>query len=197
MLLTFFLDLCSPEINQEWGADPESIKTPTEVLDTYIEWYNSCFSNVPQDMHIGIHICRGNFSDSRYVSAGGYDLIAKKLFQNLNVKTYYLEYDTDRAGGFEPLKELPMHKHIVLGVITTKTAELEDIEQLKTRVFRAADFIAEGNNVSREDALKVLSVSPQCGFASHSKEDRLSRQDMLRKLQLVRDLASSIWPDQA
>lgn len=148
-------------------------------------------------MEIGIHICRGNYNEERFVSSGGYDAIAAQLFQDLNVHTFYLEYDTDRAGGFEPLKKLPLGKNVVLGLVSTKRAEIEDIEVLRKRVFRAAEFIAQGNGVSVDEALDRLGVSPQCGFASHSRENRLSRENMLDKLKLVRDLADSIWPSQA
>ncbi|KAJ5218371.1 uncharacterized protein N7498_000470 [Penicillium cinerascens] len=189
--------LCSPQIIEDWAADPESIQTPTELLETYVNWYNSCLGNVPEDIHIGIHICRGNFTNDRYVSTGGYDIIASRLFRDLNVNTYYLEYDTPRAGGFEPLKSLPLNKYVVLGVISTKKAEMEDLEELKGRVYKAAEYIAEGNNVSLDVALERLAVSPQCGFASHCRENRLTRQNMLEKLQLVRDLAYSIWGSQA
>ncbi|OJI99821.1 hypothetical protein ASPVEDRAFT_164002 [Aspergillus versicolor CBS 583.65] len=189
--------LCSPKIISDWTADPESIKSPNELLATYIAWYNSCFRDVPSDMEIGMHICRGNYNEERFVSSGGYDAIAAQLFQDLNVNTFYLEYDTDRAGGFEPLKKLPMGKNVVLGLVSTKRVEMEDVEVLRQRVFKAAEFIAQGNGVSVDEALDRLGVSPQCGFASHSRENRLSRENMLDKLKLVRDLADSIWPGQA
>ncbi|OJJ60499.1 hypothetical protein ASPSYDRAFT_147181 [Aspergillus sydowii CBS 593.65] len=189
--------LCSPQIIKDWTADPESIKSPNELLETYIAWYNSCFRDVPSDTEIGIHICRGNYNEERFVSSGGYDAIAEQLFQDLNVHTFYLEYDTDRAGGFEPLKKLPLGKNVVLGLVSTKRVEIEDIEVLRRRVFKAAEFIAQGNGVSVDEALDRLGVSPQCGFASHSRENRLSRENMLDKLKLVRELADSIWPGQA
>lgn len=191
------LDLCSPQITKDWTADPESIKTPNELLSTYITWYNSCFRDVPSDMEIGIHICRGNYNEERFVASGGYDVIAAQLFQDLNVHTFYLEYDTDRAGGFEPLKRLPLGKNVVLGLVSTKRVDIEDAEVLKQRVYKAAGFIAQGNDVSVDEALDRLGVSPQCGFASHSRENRLSRENMLDKLKLVREVADSIWPGQA
>ena len=116
-------------------------------------------------MHLGIHLCRGNFVGSRHFSEGGYDRIAQKLFNELNVGTFYLEYDTARAGGFEPLKSLPKNKNVILGVITSKFPELENKEEMKQRIYKAADFVAEGSGQSREAALKQLGVSPQCGFA--------------------------------
>ena len=114
----------------------------------------------------------------------------------MNVHTFYLEYDTPRAGGFEPLKYLPKNKNIILGVITSKFDELEDIETMKERVYSAADVIAAGNNESREDALNRIGVSPQCGFASHAVGNAITREGMENKLKLVRKLADQIWPGQ-
>jgi methionine synthase II (cobalamin-independent) len=148
-------------------------------------------------MHVGIHICRGNFTDSRYWSAGGYDAIAIQLFRELNVNTFYLEFDTSRAGGLEPLQFLPVGKNVILGVVSTKSAEIENIEELKERVLKAASFIAEGNGISLEESLQMLGVSPQCGFASNSREDRLTKENMLDTLNLVRELATAIWPGEA
>ena len=177
-----------------WAADTSNTKSADQLLDEYIAFYNSCLSKRPSDMHVGLHICRGNFVNSRHFSEGGYDRIAKKLFQDLEVDTYYLEYDTPRAGGFEPLKSLPKNKNVILGVITSKFPEMEDMEEMKKRVYQAADFVAEGTGESRQEALKRFGVSPQCGFASHSSGNAVKRGDMINKLTLVRNLADSIWP---
>jgi methionine synthase II (cobalamin-independent) len=144
-------------------------------------------------MHTGIHLCRGNFIGGRWFAEGAYDIIAKKLFQNLNVNTYYLEYDTERAGGFEPLKYLPKNKNVVLGIISTKLRQLEDKEQMKQRIFKGADFIAEGSEESREEALKRVSVSPQCGFSTHEAGFPLTEEDEKNKLSLIRQIADEIW----
>lgn len=133
---------------------------------------------------------------SRHFSEGGYDRIASKLFQNLNVSTYLLEYDTPRAGGFEPLLSLPAHKNVILGVITSKFPELEDKEKMKERVFAAADIVAKGSGQTREQALDRMGVSPQCGFASHEEGNLLGWEDMKNKLALVRSIADEIWPGQ-
>lgn len=164
------------------------------LLDSYIKLYNDCISQRPADLHLGIHLCRGNFAYSRHFSEGGYDRIATKLFNEIDADTYFLEYDTDRAGGFEPLKELPPYKNVVLGVITSKFPELEDLEKLKERVYQAADFVAKGAGQSREEALKRIGVSPQCGFASHHLGNSVTRDDMINKLKLVRKLADTVWP---
>jgi methionine synthase II (cobalamin-independent) len=118
------------------------------------------------------------------------------LFNNLNVSTYYLEYDTPRAGGFEPLKQLPKNKNVVVGIVTSKFPELEDRQKMVDGVLKAADFVAEGSGQSREEALQRLSVSPQCGFASHAEGNALGYEDMRKKLQLVRAIADEIWPGQ-
>ena len=188
------LDFCSEKMLEGWKKDSLNSKTAEQTLDDYINLHNECLSKRPADMHMGVHICRGNFAKSRHFSEGGYDRVAKKLFQDLHVDTYYLEYDTPRAGGFEPLKSLPKNKNVILGVITSKFPELEDLQEMKKRVYDAADFVAEGNNQSREEALQRLGVSPQCGFASHSAGNAVTKKDMVNKLSLVRELADSIWP---
>ena len=131
---------------------------------------------------------------SRHFSEGGYDRIASKIFQKLNVSTYYLEYDTPRAGNFDPLLHLPKDKNVVLGVITSKFAELEDKAKMKERVLQAVDVVAKGAGQSREEALKRVGVSPQCGFASHEEGNAIDWQGMENKLKLVRELADEIWP---
>jgi methionine synthase II (cobalamin-independent) len=107
---------------------------------------------------------------------------------------YYLEYDTPRAGGFEPLAELPKHKNVILGLITSKFPKLEDMEEMKSKVYAAAELVTKGSGETREEALKRLGVSPQCGFASHADGNVLGREDMIAKLKLVRKLADEIWP---
>jgi methionine synthase II (cobalamin-independent) len=173
---------------KEAGEDADAL------LEAYIKLYNDSISSRPADMHLGIHLCRGNFAYSRHFSEGGYDRVARKLFNEINADTYFLEYDTDRAGGFEPLKELPAHKNVILGVVTSKFPELEDVGKMKERVFQAADYVAAGAGQTREEALRRMGVSPQCGFASHHLGNSVTREDMIKKLQLVRKLADEIWP---
>ena len=179
-----------------WKEDPLNVRSADETFEQYIKLYNDSISKRPADMHVGVHLCRGNFVGSRHFSEGGYDRIATKLFKELNVDTYYLEYDTPRAGGFEPLKELPTNKNVILGVVTSKFAKLEDKEEMKKRVYDAAKFIAEGNNISLEQALNQVGVSPQCGFASHREGNAIDRDGMIAKLKLVREIANDIWPGQ-
>jgi methionine synthase II (cobalamin-independent) len=208
---------CSQAMLDGWAADKENDQTADEMFDSYVKFYNKAFER-PADMHLGkktylselcvkhtltsylhfagIHLCRGNYVGSRHFSEGAYDAIAKKLFQDLNVDTYYLEYDTPRAGGFEPLAHLPKNKNAVLGVITSKFAALEDQDEMVARVNQAAEFVAKGTGQSKEDALQQLCVSPQCGFASHAEGNALGYEDMRKKLQLVRSIADKIWPGQ-
>ncbi|KAK5695272.1 hypothetical protein LTR97_008778 [Elasticomyces elasticus] len=203
---------CSDKMIEGWNNDSANTKSIDDLFDEYISFYNDCFKR-PSDMHLGIHLCRGkllnpiyvaaadvrrgNFVNSRHFSEGGYDRIARKLFQELNVSTYYLEYDTSRAGGFEPLKELPKNKNVILGVITSKFPKLEDKEEMKKRIYKAAEFVAAGSGESKEEALQRLGVSPQCGFASHEDGNLLEYEDMVAKLKLVRAIADSVWPGQA
>jgi methionine synthase II (cobalamin-independent) len=110
------------------------------------------------------------------------------------VNTYYLEYDTPRAGGFEPLAHLPTNKNVILGVITSKFPKLEDKEEMKKRIDQAAEIVASGNNQTKEEALKRMGVSPQCGFASHEEGNLINISEMLTKLKLVREIANEVWP---
>lgn len=176
-----------------YAKDSSNPRSLDDLLDVYINAYNSAISQHTSKIHFGLHICRGNFMGSRHFSEGGYDRIATKIFQKLNVQTYYLEYDTPRAGSFEPLLHLPSSKNVVLGVITSKFSELEDKQKMKERIYEAADVIAKGAGQSREEALKRCSVSPQCGFASHEEGNAIVWQDMENKLKLVRDIANDVW----
>ncbi|KAF2433847.1 UROD/MetE-like protein [Tothia fuscella] len=184
---------CSSKFRQGWEEDKDNIGTIDDLLDAYIKLYNDSISRLPSDMHTGIHLCRGNFIGGRHFAEGAYDVIAKKLFQNLKVNTFYLEYDTERAGGFEPLKFLPKDKNVVLGIVSTKLRELEDKEEMKKRIYSAAEYIAKGSGQSKEEALKRISVSPQCGFSTHESGYPLTDEDQKMKLKLVRDIADEVW----
>ncbi|KAI9574167.1 UROD/MetE-like protein [Boletus coccyginus] len=188
-LLAYFCDVSMLKGLKDEGKDPDAL------LDAYIRLYNNCLATRPRDMTVGLHLCRGNFRHSIHFSEGGYDVIAVKLFNELNVDCYYLEYDTERAGTFEPLKHLPKHKSLVLGLITSKFPELEDKALLRERVFDAVRIVASGTGETVDEALERIGVSPQCGFASHEEGNSLTADDMKKKLQLVKDLATSIWAD--
>ncbi|KAJ5551810.1 hypothetical protein N7461_006508 [Penicillium sp. DV-2018c] len=184
---------CSTAFRKGWEEDADNIGSVEDLLDAYIRLYNDCLAGLPGDMHTGIHLCRGNFIGGRHFSEGSYDVIARKLFQTLGVDTFYLEYDTERAGGFEPLRFLPKGKNVVVGVISTKVRELEDKDAVKRRIYEAANFVAQGNGESREEALKRVCVSPQCGFSTHESGYPLLVEHQKEKLKLVREVADEIW----
>ena len=187
---------CSEAMLEGWKEDKENFQTAEEQFAAYMRFYNACFER-PSDMRLGIHLCRGNYIGSRHFSEGAYDKIAQIMFTSLDVDTFFLEYDTPRAGGFEPLKFLPKDKNCVLGVVTSKFPQLEDQKEMVERVYKAADCVAEGSKQSREEALQRLSVSPQCGFASHAEGNALGKEDMKNKLKLVRSIADEVWAGQA
>lgn len=184
---------CSTKFRDGWAQDKDNIGTVDDLLDAYIKLYNDSISKVPEDFHTGVHLCRGNFIGGRHFAEGAYDIIAEKLFKELNVNTFYLEYDTERAGGFEPLRYLPKNKNVIIGAISTKLKQLEDKEEVKQRIYQAADFIAEGSGQTREEALKRMGLSPQCGFSTHESGYPLSDEDQRKKLALVRQIADEIW----
>ena len=186
-------DFCSEKFRQGWKDDPSNIGTVDDLLDAYIKLYNDSIAHCPADMHTGVHLCRGNFIGGRHFAEGAYDIIAAKLFRDLRVNTFYLEYDTERAGGFEPLRHLPKDKNVIVGVVSTKLRKLEDKEEMKARIYKAAEFVAEGSGQSREEALKRMGVSPQCGFSTHESGYPLSQEDEIAKLKLVREIADGIW----
>jgi len=173
---------------KEAGVDSEAL------LDLYLKTYNDIIADRPKDLNVGIHLCRGNFRGGVHFSEGGYDRIAIKLFNELNVDCYYLEYDTERAGTFEPLKFIPKHKTVVLGLISSKLPQLEDIGELKKRVNEAATLISQGQEKrTHAEALNQICISPQCGFASHSEGNNVTEDDVHKKLALVVETAKEIW----
>lgn len=179
-----------------WAADKLNTCTLDELFDRYIGVYNACFGKHLDKIHFGVHLCRGNFKGSRHFSEGSYDRIAAKLFNDLHFPTYYLEYDTERAGGFGPLEKLPKDKRVVLGVISSKFAEMEDRAVMKQRVLEAAEYMARGAGSTPEEALQRLSVSPQCGFASNEEGNAIDWEGMENKLKLVRAIANDIWGEE-
>ncbi|KFY40670.1 hypothetical protein V494_03389 [Pseudogymnoascus sp. VKM F-4513 (FW-928)] len=185
---------CNSKMIEDFNNDPANTCTADELFDKYINLYNGIISKAPEGMHVGVHLCRGNFVKSRHFTEGAYDRIATRLFQKLNVHTFYLEYDTDRAGGFAPLEHLPKNKNVILGVVSSKYPKVEDFDETVARVMEAAKFVARGTGQTEKEALNQLGVSPQCGFASHSSGNAIVWQDMLNKLKLVRQVADKVWP---
>jgi 5-methyltetrahydropteroyltriglutamate--homocysteine methyltransferase len=154
------------------------------LIDKYIAITNRVLKNAPATLHIGMHLCRGN-RGGQWHSEGSYDAVAERLFNALDIPFYFLEYDSPRAGTFTPLRLVPAHKSIVLGLVSTKSAELEQKEVLRRRVDEAARFVA----------LDRLAVSPQCGFASVDTGNPITPEAQERKLRLVVELAHDIWGD--
>ncbi|CEJ93979.1 Putative 5-methyltetrahydropteroyltriglutamate-homocysteine methyltransferase [[Torrubiella] hemipterigena] len=187
--LAYFCSDAMIESLKNDGIDPEAL------FSQYIKAHNDCIAGKPADMHVGLHICRGNFAKSMHFSEGSYERIAERFFTTLNYDTFLLEYDNERSGGFEPLRFLPKGKNVVLGVVTTKEPELEDSELLKAKIREAAGIIAAGQGCSVEEAMQSIGISPQCGFASVAVgADGMTEEKMFAKLALVRDVAKELWP---
>lgn len=189
--LSFFCDETWIETCKSEGVDLE------RLLELYVKSHNDALKDLPSDLHVGLHICRGNFPNGVGLASGSYERIARKLFNETGYTLFYLEFDGPRAGDFTPLKYLPVDKAVVLGVVTTKFSDMEKLEELKAKVYQAADVIAQGQGRTREDAIRDnLAVSTQCGFASDHSEGGvgMTRDRMWEKLELVRDLSEAIWP---
>ena len=171
--------LCDPAARDRvkaHGGDPE------ELVDLYVGAINQAVAGRPAGMVIGIHMCRGNYK-GMYLSEGGYDSVAEKLFGRANVNHFLLEFDTPRAGGFAPLRFLPKSKGVVLGLVSSKTPQLETLDSLRRRAEEAAQYV---------DASR-LAISPQCGFASTMGGNPVTEADERAKLRLCVDAARAIW----
>jgi 5-methyltetrahydropteroyltriglutamate--homocysteine methyltransferase len=156
---------------------------PFKELENAIAGDNAALRDVPRGgVTLALHVCRGN-SKSRWYAEGGYDAIAEKLFGLLEVDRFLLEYDTDRSGGFEPLRLVPRGKSVVLGLVTTKEPKLESQNDLCNRIEEASKFVP----------LENLALSPQCGFASVAAGNLLSVDEQWKKLELVVDTARAVW----
>jgi 5-methyltetrahydropteroyltriglutamate--homocysteine methyltransferase len=176
---TAFAKFGDPDVQAALMARGDSWSS---LIDTYIEVTNEVLKNAPPTLSIGMHLCRGN-RGGQWHSEGSYDVVADRLFNALNIPFYFLEYDSPRAGTFAPLRLLPSHKSVVLGLVSTKTAELEDEDELKRRLDEATRFVD----------LDRLAISPQCGFASVDTGNPISAEIQEQKLRLVVALAHNIW----
>jgi 5-methyltetrahydropteroyltriglutamate--homocysteine methyltransferase len=174
-----FAYLCDPKIQANCRANGDD---PAKLPQTYAAVINAALEGKPDDMVVTIHTCRGNFK-SAWVAEGGYDPVVEAMFST-NVDGYFMEFDSTRAGGFEPLRALPPgNKKVVLGLVTTKVGELEDKDALKRRIDEAAKFVP----------LDRLCLSPQCGFSSTHHGNALSQDDQWRKLERVLEVAHEVW----
>lgn len=152
-----------------------------KLAHDYVSLINESLKDKPEDLAVTIHICRGNFR-STWFSSGGYDPVAPILFPNLNVNGFFLEYDSDRAGGFEPLKYIASQK-VVLGLVTSKEGALENPDDIKARIKEASQFVP----------LDQLCISPQCGFSSTEEGNIITDEDQWNKIALIRDIANEVW----
>lgn len=150
--------------------------------EKYLSINNLALENRPEDLVITTHVCRGNYQ-SAFAATGAYDPIAPILFPNENVDAFYLEYDDERSGGFEPLKYVSGDKKVVLGLITTKKAELEDKATIIKRIHEASKYVP----------LDRLYLSPQCGFSSNEIGNKITEEEQWAKLQLVKEIAEEVW----
>jgi 5-methyltetrahydropteroyltriglutamate--homocysteine methyltransferase len=171
--------LCDPALREhvrKIGEDPDTLPA------LYVRMMNDALRDKPADMTACLHMCRGNHASS-WIAEGGYDPVAAEVFGDMNVDGFFLEYDSPRAGGFEPLRHLTNGKVAVLGRVTTKKPQLESKDELKRRIAEAAKFVP----------LERLALSPQCGFASSLTGNSVSPDDQKRKFELVVETAREVW----
>jgi 5-methyltetrahydropteroyltriglutamate--homocysteine methyltransferase len=171
--------LCDPALREHVkarGDDPDTLPL------TYAAMINAAISDIPSDMTITMHLCRGNFRSS-FVASGGYEPVAEILLNTIKVHGYFMEYDSERAGGFEPLRLLPKGKTVVLGLVTSKTGQLESKDTIKRRIGEAAKYAP----------LDQLALSPQCGFASTEEGNVLAEDEQWAKLRLIVEVADEVW----
>jgi 5-methyltetrahydropteroyltriglutamate--homocysteine methyltransferase len=175
----FIVMLCDEKYRQqmrERGDDPEKLGA------LYGDLINTAMSDIPADMTITMHLCRGNYK-STFMGTGGYEAEEEILFNRIKVHGYFLEYDSDRAGGFEPLRLVPNDRLVVLGLGTSKTGRLESKDAIKRRIDEATKYIS----------LDQLCLSPQCGFASTEEGNTLAEDEQWAKLRMIVELAEEVW----
>ena len=170
---------CDTDFVAKTGMSPVDIQ---KVSDLGVALNNAAIEGAPADLVINTHVCRGNYH-STYAFEGGYDPIAPYLFANENVQAFYLEFDTPRAGGFEPLRHVAAGKKVVLGLVTSKQPGLEDEDALVARINEAAQYVP----------LENLYLSPQCGFASCEIGNKLTEEEQWAKIALIQKVAKRVW----
>jgi len=174
---SYFVDPKWRQHLKDMGQDPD------KLFEEAVQADNACLEGVERDgTTLAMHICRGN-NQSKWYAQGGYEPIAEKLFGSLNVDRFLLEYDTERAGTFEPLRFIPSNKMVVLGLVSTKDPTLETEDEILRRIDEASKFVA----------LERLALSPQCGFASTEAGNLLTEDQQWRKMQLVVEVARKVW----
>jgi 5-methyltetrahydropteroyltriglutamate--homocysteine methyltransferase len=175
----FIAMLCDPNYRKTQEGRGED---PHKLAQLYGDLINTAVSDIPSDMTVTMHLCRGNYR-STYMGSGGYDPVAEILFDRIKVHGYFMEYDTDRAGSFEPLQRVRKGQTVVLGLVTTKTGQLETKDALKRRIDEAAKYV---------DA-DQLCLSPQCGFASTEEGNVLAEDEQWAKLRRIVEVADEVW----
>ncbi len=171
---------CDPKRRAQIHASGQEVDNI--LYDVFPNLINDALANHPKSIHVAMHLCRGN-NQSGWLTEGGYDPVAEMLFNKINVDSYMMEYDTARAGGFTPLRFVPKHKSVVLGIVSSKLPQLESKDDLKRRIDEAAKFID----------LDQLGISPQCGFASTAPGNKLTVDEQRAKLSLVVEVAREVW----
>jgi 5-methyltetrahydropteroyltriglutamate--homocysteine methyltransferase len=174
--LAYVNDPAQREHIEAIGGDPEHLH------EQYIQVINRALADKPADLVVTTHLCRGN-NQSMWAAEGGYDFVAEALFGELNVDGYFLEFDDDRSGTFEPLRHVPKGKQVILGIVTTKRAELEDKDALKRRIEEAATYVD----------IDQLGISGQCGFSSTEEGNDLTIDEEKAKLELIVQVADEVW----
>ncbi len=174
--LSYFCDPEQRRMLTERGDDPDLL------IARYRDMINTATKNRPSDMTITTHTCRGNFK-STFVASGGYEPVADLVFNQIDIDGYFMEWDDERSGGFAPLRLLPKGKHVVLGLVTTKTGQLESKDAIKRRIGEAAKYAD----------LDQLCLSPQCGFASTEEGNVLAEDEQWRKLEMIVEISREVW----
>ncbi len=175
----FIAMLCDDKYRAQMTARGDD---PQKLVALYADLINVAMSDIPADMTITMHMCRGNHK-STFMGAGGYAAVQEILFNKINVHGFFMEYDDARAGGFEPLRLLPKDKSVVLGLVTSKSGKLESKDELKRRIDEASKFAP----------LEQLCLSPQCGFASTEEGNILAEDEQWAKLRMIVELAEEVW----
>ncbi|MDX1406024.1 MAG: 5-methyltetrahydropteroyltriglutamate--homocysteine S-methyltransferase [Woeseiaceae bacterium] len=173
--------LCDSDVRQQISGAGEN---PDELTRRYIAVTNAVLADRAEDLTVGMHLCRGNFR-SRWMAQGGYEPVAERLFNDLDIDAFFLEYDSPRAGDFGPLRHMGQDKTVVLGLVTSKTAALENPDDLKRRIEDASQYVP----------LERLAISPQCGFASVAGGNELDEGEQMAKLELIVNVARDVWGD--
>jgi 5-methyltetrahydropteroyltriglutamate--homocysteine methyltransferase len=175
----FIAMLCDEKYRAQMKARGDD---PERLGPLYGDLINTAMSDIPDDMTVTMHLCRGNYK-STFMGSGGYEAEQEILFDRIKVHGYFMEYDSTRAGGFEPLRLVPKDRQVVLGLVTTKTGRLESRDDIRRRIEEAAKYVS----------LEQLCLSPQCGFASTEEGNVLAEDEQWAKLEMIVEVAQEVW----